>query len=384
MLSHALTLGSETVDLGQAYNRILTEPVCSDLDMPPYPKSIRDGYACRQADLPGPLRVVETIPAGTPPRGTIGRGQCAKIMTGAMVPPGADCVIMVEETGPVGEDRILCHHSQPGNYIAARGEDIRAGSKVADQGERLTAAHLAVLAAVGCVSPRVAVQPKVGLLETGDELIPPAEKPGPTRIRAGVRHALEAQLQQVNALPTYYGIARDDPHALRTLVAQAMQEQDVLLICGGVSMGDLDFVPQVLQELGFKIVFARVAVQPGKPMTLAVSGTKVILGLPGNPVSSMVQFELLVKPFLYAMQGFAFRPPVTLFPMASAWRRKDTQRQFWVPVRLTPASEIEVLPYHGSAHVLALAQADGLMKVPIGVDRLEPGMLVEVRLLRHD
>ncbi|MBD3265575.1 molybdopterin molybdenumtransferase MoeA [bacterium] len=380
VLSHAKIQGKETIPIEQSINRILAADVVSDIPMPPFPKSIRDGYACRREDLNGELKLVETVHAGQIPQKRLNKNECAKIMTGAMVPEGADCVVMVEQTETVATNTIRWTAQNTDDNIAKAGEDIQIGDRVLSKGERITPPQLAVLSAVGCTHPVVFQQPKVGILETGDELVPPEQKPGPSQIRAGIRYPLQAQIEAVNGIVDYYGIAKDNESSLENALKYAGNANQVVLVAGGVSMGDLDLVPGIVARNGFDILFDAVAVQPGKPTTFAVNGEIVIIGLPGNPVSSMVQFELLVKPFLYAMQGFSYSPPVTRLPLVEAIERKATDRESWLPARITDNGYIQPLEYHGSAHVNALCHSHGLISLPVGVTRREKNAYVNIRL----
>jgi molybdopterin molybdotransferase len=381
VMGKARTLDSEPVAIEQALDRVLAEDVVSDIDMPPFNKSAMDGYACRRADLDRILTVVETIQAGYSPRKYVGPGECAKIMTGAPVPEGADCVIMIEHTEAVSENTVRFTGSATRHNICFRGEDINAGDVVLRKGDRLGPPHIAVLATVGCVRPRVTRRPRVGVIATGDELVEPGVKPNPSQIRTSNSYQLCAHATAAGAVPTYYGIAKDTRPAIDGALKRAMPDNDVILLSGGVSKGEFDLVPAIMQENGIEILFDAIAMKPGKPTTFGVSPTGYCFGLPGNPVSTFIQFELLVKPFLGKLMGYAIRPVWTVLPLAETISRKDTEREAWIPVTITDNGEVRPNEYHGSAHINALCRTDGLLTVPIGVASIEKGALVRVRPL---
>ena len=379
MISAARRLGTERVVLGQALNRVLAEDIVCDTDMPPFNKSVMDGFACRRADLRNELTVVETIPAGAMPEKTIGRNQCAKIMTGAVVPEGADCVIMIEHTEAVAHNRIRFVGKESDSNIAARGEDVKKGDVILRAGVLLKAQHIAVLASCGCARPLVTIAPRVGIIATGDELVEPDQKPTPYQIRNSNSLQLAAQVAGASAIPTNYGIVADTKEKISAVLKKAMAENDVVIISAGVSVGDYDLVRDILKENGVKILFERVAVKPGRPTVFGVSDKAFCFGLPGNPVSGFVMFELLVKPFLYRMMGHDFKPTCSRGQLERTITRKDAERDFWLPVVLRENGKISALEYHGSAHINALCEADGFFCVPAGVTEIKEGTTVAVR-----
>jgi len=383
-------LGTERVDLGCALNRVLAEDVASDVDMPPFNKSVMDGFACRRADLTNELTVIETIQAGAMPKKKIGKNQCAKIMTGAVVPEGADCVIMVEHTEALARNssrrsaepepgRIRFIDKCADSYIATRGQDVKKGDVVLLAGMLLKAQHIAILASCGCARPLVTIAPKVGIIATGDELVEPDQKPSAYQIRNSNSFQLAAQVAGAEAVPTNYGIAPDTKEKISALLKKAMAENDVVIVSGGVSVGDYDLVRDILKENGVKILFERVAVKPGRPTVFGVAGKVFCFGLPGNPVSGFVMFELLVKPFLYKMMGHDFKPTYSRGQLERTITRKDAERDFWLPVVFRENGKVAQVDYHGSAHINDLCEADGLLCVPAGVTEIKEGAAVVVR-----
>ena len=381
-LSLGIRTGTARVPLAEACNRILAEDVVSDLDMPPFDKSAVDGYACRLDDAgsTGPLRVLETLPAGRMPAHAVEPGTCTRIMTGAVVPPGAECVVMVEDSEATGPNHVRFTRPRTALNICYRAEDIRKGERVLQAGCRITPAHVAVLAAMGVAEPLVAGLPTVGILSTGDEIVEPGQVPNGAQIRNSNAWQLLAQAAAVPAKTNYYGIIPDDPSALSLAIDRACSENDVVILTGGVSMGDFDFVPAKLKDAGIEILFKSVAIQPGRPTVFGYGRDTSVFGLPGNPVSAYILFEVLVKPFLLAMMGFGGESKGLRLPMGSLYRRRNTARKGLVPVVIRDG-EVFPVEYHGSAHINAYTMAEAVLEVETGVGTIEKGETVHVRPL---
>jgi len=379
VMDAARPVGTERVPLHDSLGRILAEDVLADMDIPPFNKSAMDGYACRRADLGNTLDVIENVPAGSVPRKTIGPNQCARIMTGAMVPEGADCVIMLEYTQNPTENTVRFVGKSTSDNICAKGEDLRRGDVVLQKGTPISPAHIAVMAAVGCCRPLVSQRVKLGIITTGNEIVEPEVKPSPSQIRNSNASQLLAQAQRMGLSARYSGIVGDTEDSLASTIREAASSSDVILLSGGVSMGDFDLVPGVLQQTGFNLLFEQVATKPGKPTVFGLSGKTFVFGLPGNPVSTFVIFETIVKPFLFKMMGHVFQPPNITARLDKSISRKKTERLSWLPVALTEAGGALPVEYHGSAHVHALCFADGLIAMPVGVAELPEGTTVHVR-----
>lgn len=380
-LSSAQPLGSEQVELSDSLGRVLVEDVAADMDLPPFDKSLRDGYACRRVDLGNVLTVIETIAAGVVPAREIGPNQCAKIMTGAAVPRSADCVIMLERAEAVSENTIRVLGDATTSHIARKAGDTRRGQLLLKKGSRLGPPQVAALASAGCVRPLVALRPRIAVLASGNELVPPATRPGPSQIRNTNGPQLLAQLKDMGLEANDFGIARDTPADIDRVLKTALGENEVVLISGGVSVGDFDFVPAVLRQNQIELLFEKVAIKPGKPAVFGRRGQTYCFGLPGNPVSTFVVFELLVKPFLYKLMGHEYSPVTVQMCLEESVARKDTDRQSWIPVQRTGTATVRPVKYHGSAHTAALCEADGLVSLDIGVAHLAKGAPVCVRLL---
>ncbi|UCE49846.1 MAG: molybdopterin molybdotransferase MoeA [Phycisphaerales bacterium] len=381
VLSSARQLDSERVDMAMTVGRILAEDITSDIDVPPFIRSAMDGYACRRADLANELLVIETIRAGCTPSEIVGPNQCSKIMTGAMVPQGADCVVMVEQTEMKAASAVRFTGNQTRDNIRPRGEDIRAGKVILRRGIRIRPQHIAVLATVGCTRPLVSERPKVGIISTGDELVRPAKNPKCSQIRESNSHQLSAQIGQIGGIASSYGIVPDHQQDIDRALREAIAENDVVVLSGGVSAGDCDFVPDVMTQIGIDVLFRKIAVKPGKPTVFGVWDDVYCFGLPGNPVASFVVFELLVKPFLYGLMGHNYRPPRACAPLATKVGRRKTDRQSWIPVVITEDLTAEPLEYHGSADIRALADADGLISLDTGIAEVEKGTVVCITLI---
>lgn len=380
ILSDARRQGVERVDFNNALHRVLAEDIRSDVDMPPFNKAAMDGFACRRADLSDEMQVVETIAAGAIATRSVGAGQCIRIMTGAKVPDGADTVIMVEQTEEVGTERIRFTGVKTTPNIAYKAEDVQKGDVVLQKAEFIKAQHIAMLSSVGAVMPLVSKRPRVAVLSTGDELVEPAEVPGPGMIRNSNGFQLAAQVKAAHCIANYMGIIPDDKDATDRAIRKALAENDVVILSGGVSMGDFDFVPEIMKKNQVKIGFRKVAVKPGRPTVFGRTEKSAIFGLPGNPVSSFINFEVFVKPLLFEMMGHQYRPLQLQMPLAVPFRRKKADRREFLPVYIDPATgEVTPVQYHGSAHIHAVGLAQGLMNIPAGVFELEKGVFTDVR-----
>lgn len=382
VLKNALTSGEEKILLDEAAGRVLSRDVFSDIDMPPFDKSAVDGFACRiqDAGYGMELRVIETIPAGAVPLKVISPGECSRIMTGGMLPAGADAVIMVEDTEISSTDTIKCLKEETSQNICYRAENIKDGQKVLGKGTRIEPAHFAVLASVGSTEIWVARQPHIGIISTGNELVEPGQKPGGSQIRNSNACQLMAQCRQIPVRSTYFGIADDSLEELKDKLSMALFESDIVILTGGVSMGDFDYVPEAMESMGARILFKSVAIQPGRPTVFARYNEQFIFGLPGNPVSSFVLFELMVKPFVMKIMGCHDEPRVFSMPMGVDFSRKKSARKSVIPVYIENG-EVFPLEYHGSAHINAYTKASGMMIIDVGQTELKKGESTHVRFL---
>jgi molybdopterin molybdotransferase len=379
VLQHARPLTPEIVPLTPgALGLVLAEDVVSDLDMPPYDKAMMDGYAVRAVDLAeggAVLGVVEEVTAGRTPQRPVGPGEATRIMTGAPLPAGADAVVMVERTRMVGDRRVAIEDQppRPGQNILPRGQEMRRGETVLAAGTVLRPQELGVLATVGRTSARVHPAPAVAVLATGDELVEAGAVPGPGQVRNSNGPMLAGQVSRAGGVPRPLGIARDRPDDLRALVAEGLRAP-VLLLSGGVSAGKLDLVPGVLQELGVQAHFHKVELKPGKPVLFGSREDHLVFGLPGNPVSSLVCFELFVRPALRRLAGHADVGPRLLRATLAEDFAYRTDRPTYHPARLEPGERgwtVRAVPWFGSPDLRGLTRANAFVLFPAG-DHVHP------------
>jgi len=389
---------TESVDLLAAAGRVLSERVTADLDLPPFPRSTRDGYAVRSADLsslPATLEVIGEIKAGeTLDRipANIAGGEAASIMTGAPVPAGADAVVMVEYTSPPhhpGEEhRVeITRRVAPGENIVPRGAEAREGATLLDRGFRLNPAAIALAASVGKSRLRVFKRPRVAVLTTGDEIVDVDATPGPTQIRNSNTFSLAGQIQQAGGEPVLLPIAPDELHRLRLFIAEGLKS-DLLLLSGGVSMGRYDLVEQALSEMHAEFFFTGVKIQPGRPVVFGKCATHekpatYFFGLPGNPVSTMVTFELFARPILEALTGQSPHNLLFLHARLRKEIRTKTGLQRFLPAILSgefDQAEVELVPWQGSGDIAATARANCYIVIPPDRDCLAAGQWVAVML----
>jgi molybdopterin molybdotransferase len=378
VLARATPLPAEDVPIAQASGRVLAEAVPARTDLPPFDSSAMDGFAVRAADTPGRLTVVGHSAAGSPEARELGPGEAIVISTGAVVPTGADAVVPVERTsGDVEVERVVL-----GDNVRPRGGDVRAGVVVATMGSVLRPAQLGALAAAGVAAVRCARRPRATVLATGSELRPPGTPLAPGEIYESNTILIGAQLESAGAEVTALEPVGDDVGATRAALERGL-EGDVLVTSGGVSVGPHDLVRAALADLGAEEIFWRVAVKPGKPIAFAVRGSTLVFGLPGNPVSSLVAFELFVRPAVLALQGAAEPGPAYLPGRLGAPLRRNDQRDELVRARARIERDAVILePLRGqdSHMIVRSAAASALVLVPRGAGALPEG--APVRYLR--
>ncbi len=369
----------QEIDLSESLGYVLRQDILAETHMPPFDKSAVDGYACRKEDLEQELEVLEVLPAGKVPGQQIGEKQCSKIMTGGVIPEGADCVFMVEDAEMIGTDRVKCLNPQTKLNVCYLGEDYQPGDVLVKKGAILSAGHLAVIAGTGQTRIQVAKMPSVGVLVTGSELVPYDETPEAGKIRDTNSIQLISLLKQMNLQHVFYGIIRDNYEEMSKHFQQAISENEIVIFTGGAAVGDFDLVPEIIKNEGFKVLWNRTGLKPGNPMSCAVKGNTYVFGLSGNPVSSFVQFKYLTMPVIYRLLGADYAPFRIKARMKSAYVRKNADRQGVVPARINQDGEIEAVPFHGSAHINAIPEANALLEIPAGKTNIEKGEVIYVR-----
>jgi molybdopterin molybdotransferase len=367
ILSRVAPLGVEQVELMASLRRVLAEPVVSRRDIPPWSNSSMDGYAVRAEDTgPGAaLRVVAHIAAGAPPSVTIGPGEAARIFTGAPLPAGADSVIPQEDVQREGGTVVLGRAVTAADFVRPLGEDVRSGEVVLEPGVAIGSAEIGLLATLGYARVRVYRRPRVAVLSTGDELAELGTEPGPGQIPNTNSYSLVAQLIETGAIPMNLGIARDRLEDIRARLA-AGRAADVLISSAGVSVGEHDFVKEAFTELGASLHLWLVSMRPGKPITFGSLGSRPVFGLPGNPVSAMVTFELFVRPALRKMSGHRTLTRPTVRARALAPIANPGARRGYLRVTLTrdgDALGAQLTGDQGSGILRSMVMADGLAVV---------------------
>jgi molybdopterin molybdotransferase len=378
--------GTEGIDLLAAQGRVLTLPIAADRDFPPFRRAMRDGYAVRAADLaqlPATLEVIGEIKAGAAAAdipSEVKPGQAVAIMTGAPTPSGADAVVMVEYTAAKGEQVTITRGVSGGDNIVAVGSEAQQGQVLLERGTRMDYSGIAAAASVGAQKLSVFCRPRVAILSTGDEIVHVGETPGPTQIRNSNSYSLAAQVQEAGGDPHLLGIARDDAQSLRALIAKGF-ELDLLILTGGVSMGKYDLVEKVLVEFGAEFFFIGAQIQPGRPVVFGRAQSKYFFGLPGNPVSTMVTFELFAKPMIEGLSGMWPSPLIFLHARLKSEIKTKTGLKRFLPAVLSgefELCEVELARWHGSGDVAGTARANCYIVIPPDRERIAAGEWVAV------
>jgi molybdopterin molybdotransferase len=364
----------EEVGLDEAAGRVSAERLAAPLALPPFDNSAMDGYAVRAADVvaacreaPARLRLCGLIAAGQSPAPEVLSGACARLFTGSSMPPGADAVVMQEDTRVEPEEPglvLVLEPVEPGENVRRRGQDVERGARLVEAGDRLTAGRLSLLAAMGRARVLVGRQPVVGLLATGSELNEPGQPLGPGQIYESNRPALAALVRAAGAVPRIFPLVADTPEATHSALAEALAQCDAVVSTGGVSVGELDFVKDALAELGGSLKFQQVAIKPGRPFVFGRWHDKPLFGLPGNPVSALVTFLLLVRPALLRWQG-ASEIALPAYPglLAEPLANPGVHPHF-LRVRADASGQVYSAGLQASHALSSLAAANGLVEVP--------------------
>jgi molybdopterin molybdotransferase len=392
VLERAEPLPCVRVPLDEALGRVAAEAVRAAEPVPPFANSAMDGYALRAADAAGAaqgrpvrLRIAGVLPAGRPADAVLGPGEAYRIMTGAALPEGADAVVPQEETAAEAGWVALERAPRPGAHIRLAGEDIPAGGEVLAKGALLRPAELGVLAAVGCAAVPVHPRVRVAVLTTGDELVAAGQRPGPGQIRDANIHTLCAQVRAAGGEPVPFARVPDQPGAVLETLRAALAVADVVLTNGGISVGDFDHIKDVLAELGAETVFWKVAQKPGGPVGLWRLGSKLLFGIPGNPVAAMLVFEEYVRPALRRMMGFSrLHRPERRGVLAEPWSKRADGRVNFLRVLAQPRGEsleVRLTGPQGSGLLSSMTRANALAVMPAETLAVPAGGEVLLHLL---
>ena len=382
--------GVEKIPLDQALGRVMAEDVVSRINNPPLDNSAMDGYALIAGDIqsatpenPVKLEMVEEIAAGYTAKGTLKPGQTMRIMTGAPIPPGADAVLMQEDTQKDGDSILCLDRADVEENIRRAGEDIKIGESVLKKGTTLSPAHIGMLAVIGRSQIAVGQRPTVAILSTGDEILELDETPEGPLIFNSNGHMLAAQIKSAGGIPVYLGIAKDTEEDLMEKFAWALKA-DIVVSSGGVSVGDYDLVKSTLQKMGQEMLFWKVAMKPGKPLAFGRIGKTPIFGLPGNPVSSFVSFEQFVRPSLRKVLGCSDLSHKTVqAKLTRTIYKKPGRLHFLSSIVSWANGEYTVTPAgeQGSGILKSAANANGLLIFPLEAEEIKQGQEVAVQLL---
>jgi len=367
-----ITLTVETVSVRQALGRTIAEDQTARLDLPPFDKSAMDGYAVLEGEQRQEYHLIEVVPAGKMPSKKLEPGTTIKVMTGAPVPEGTEKVIMVEQTSEAdGKVRIISHSKA--TNICPRGEDIGRGDVVLKAPSVLGPLEIANLIAVGIIEVKVFRLVRIAILATGNEIVDSPDKLKAGKIMNSNGPMLEALCRKYSFDIVTNKIVIDDRDATISAICEALNNADIVLLSGGVSVGDFDFVTDAMKQAGLRLHFNRVAIKPGKPMTFASSDEKIAFGLPGNPVAVFLMFHLFVLYAARLMAGMKPRVRYVTLPLATDFHHRNAERMAFLPCQLTPDGMLKPVEYHGTAHLLALLDCDGFFVVPKDVTEIHAG-----------
>ncbi len=373
---------SEPAPLADCIGRVLRQEVRADADSPPFNRSIRDGFAVQASDartVPAELEIAGESRAGLSFGGKIGCGQCCEIMTGAEVPEGADAVVMVEDTERLSDGRVRILRSvTAGRSVQAAGTECHRDDLILAPGRRIDAVEIGILASLGCATVQVSRKPRVAIVSTGDELVPVDETPGPAQIRNSNSFTVMAQVVEAGGEASMLGIARDDPDHLRRKLSEAF-EHDIVITSGGVSMGKYDLVEGILEEYGVEIAFEKVAMKPGKPTVFGWRDRTFVFGLPGNPVSTIVSFQLFVRPLIQRLLHVRESGNTFLNAALTEDVRCDPAREACVPARAwfeDGGYRLAPVVWKGSSDLVGLSRANAYVLIPRQDGTLQQGARV--------
>jgi molybdopterin molybdotransferase len=389
VLQNTPCLGAETIPLTEALGRILAQRIVSDTDLPPFNRSIMDGFALRSEDLqscPVRLKIVGESAAGKAWSGRLSTGEAVRIMTGAAVPEGADSVQKVELTSEINSEMVeILEPTSAGQFITPRSSEITAGELVLSEGEVIRPASIPLLASFGFSKLSVGKRPRLSVLATGSELVKIEESPGPYQIRDSNTHSICAYARVSGAEVIRTVQVEDNPARLKKDLESALCDSDIVVLTGGVSMGAYDYTRPVMAEIGISPLFERVSLKPGKPTVFGMSDNRLVFGLPGNPVSAVVTFSLFVRTAILKQQGATSPNLRSISALLASEVRGAKERASYLPSELTTSEDghllIKPLRWSGSSDFVPFSRAKSLIVVPEGIGVLPAGTVVKALLL---
>lgn len=382
ILKNAYPLSAEKVMIEESVGRILKEDIYSKIKMPPFDKAAMDGYAINVQDVknvPIKLRNIGIIQAGDIFEEKLTKGDCVKIMTGAPLPPGTDSVVMIEDTRQFDDFVEILKVIKKGENVCFQGEDIGEGQKVIDQGTKISSSHVAVLATVGRRFVRMSGKPRVSILNTGGEIVQPGVKLSKNKIYNSNGPMLQALLKSDGVESCFLGIVKDNIEELKRVIKDGFKA-NILLISGGVSMGEYDLIPEVLVNMEVKKIFHKVNIKPGKPLFFGIKNKTLIFGIPGNPISNFLAYLIFIRPALYKMLGHSNFQPEFKTGLIDREFNTKTERKHFVLVKITKNKNhcyLTPIFSHGSADILALSKADGFMVVDGNISTIKKNSKIQ-------
>lgn len=368
------------MSLLESFGRIISQDVTADRDYPPLDRSVRDGFAVRSSEVPGSLTVIGEIRAGEASQQVVGSGQAVEIMTGAPVPEGADAVVMVEHVIRNGSMISIDRSQKPGDFISFAGGEAKSGAILITKGERITFPRIAMLATIGHPEVNVYRKPRVAILSTGDEVIDIGATPQPFQVRNSNAYSLAAQVIRAGATPAILPVAKDEYNHTRDLIERGLTA-DLLLLSGGVSAGKYDLVEQVLADLGAEFFFTRVAIQPGQPLVFGSVQGRFFFGLPGNPASTMVTFEIFARAAVELLGGLRSSTlPFVYARLTEDYRHKPGLTRFLPAILTADGYNVTPVRWQGSSDVPSLARANAFLVVDAEREAWQAGEMIPILL----
>ena len=376
---HLLALNTIEIDLNRCLNHVLHQDILSNFPIPPFNKASSDGFALNFDDTSREYEIIENIGAGICPKNELRKGQCARIMSGAQVPSGTTHVIRFENC-EVNENIMKILEFDQKTHIIPKGKYASKDELILEKGTWINPYHIGIIAELGFKKVLVNRSPKIGILATGSELIHVGEDIKKSKIFNSNTYLLSSLLDKISIPHIDFGIVKDDFSFIVEKIEDMQSQCDLLLVCGGASRGDFDWVNKALQNNGFEILFNRVAIKPGKPLTFGAKNNKIAFGLPGNPISNFVCFEIFIRPYLIECMKGHFKPLKIKGKLEKTITREKSKRPEFLPVYFEN-QQVKLISYSGPSHLLSLNHSNGLLKIEKGIKEIKKGSEVIIRLI---